>query len=542
MRWLPFSTAKRRWRGLRHWPPDHLPVIAGQRTPAVAVAGKTLALSLSVHSRHNPRVYLGEDAAMSMQQPPGHAIKTEAPDSDAQTRLVADLAHQIGGLGVEIADIAGNVDEVAKRIGQQSAQFKSLNDVTQAMVAANRKIDEAARAAQGAAETARNEVTGSRQAVDDASAHIGALTGAVNRVAERLRDFHAVLGGVAKVSGAIEAVARQTNLLALNATIEAVRAGEAGKGFAVVAAEVKTLAEQSRTAAEQIGSTVAALSSQIDTLIAEGKSASTHAQEVSHGAGIMQSAVHRMQESFVTVEREIDAIARSSAGNSGHYDTVLSALADLAAGVGLSADNLKRADERTQSLLNASETLIAFIAESGVETEDTPLIRIAVDTAQQVTREFERAVDQREITVEQLFDEKYREIPGTNPKQYMTDFIAYTDRVLPAIQDPVQKSHPRIVYCVAWTRSGFLPTHNPDYSHPQRPGDPVWNAAHCRNRRLFDDRVVRKTAASAGKPFLLQTYRRDMGGGKFAMMKDLSAPIFVKGRHWGAFRIGVRQN
>ena len=43
------------------------------------------------------------------------------------------------------------------------------------------------------------------------------------------------------------------------------------------------------------------------------------------------------------------------------------------------------------------------------------------------------------------------------------------------------------------------------------------------------------------RPFLLQTYRRDMGGGSFMLMKDLSSPLWVRGRHWGAFRIGYRQ-
>jgi methyl-accepting chemotaxis protein len=463
-------------------------------------------------------------------------------DPAALERLVAELAHRIGGLGVEIADIAGNLDEVSGRIAQQSSQFKSLNETTVSMVTANRAIDAAARAAQAAAGAAGVEVSQSRDAVESASAHIAALTDAVGRVAERLRTFHAVLGEVATVSGAIESVARQTNLLALNATIEAARAGAAGKGFAVVAAEVKKLAEESRKAAEQIGSTVGALSSQIDNLIADGAAASSHAREANQGAGVMQSTVRRMQDSFATVEREIDQIAQASAANTGRYDGVLAALHELAQGVSLSADNLKRADGRTQTLLNASESLIGDIAGSGIETEDSPLIRIAIETAQRIAREFDAAVDRGEIMLNKLFDESYREIPGSNPKQYMTDFVALTDRLLPPIQDPVQKSHARIVYCVAWTKGGFLPTHNPDYSHPQRPNDPVWNAAHCRNRRLFDDRVVRKTAASAGRPFLLQTYRRDMGGGQFAMMKDLSAPIFVKGRHWGAFRIGVRQD
>jgi methyl-accepting chemotaxis protein len=95
------------------------------------------------------------------------------------------------------------------------------------------------------------------------------------------------------------------------------------------------------------------------------------------------------------------------------------------------------------------------------------------------------------------------------------------------------------VFCVAWARGGYLPTHNPNYRQPQGP-DPVWNNANCRNRRLFNDRAVSKVAANT-KPFLLQTYRRDMGGGNFVLMKDLSSPIFVGGRHWGAFRMGFRQ-
>jgi methyl-accepting chemotaxis protein len=120
----------------------------------------------------------------------------------------------------------------------------------------------------------------------------------------------------------------------------------------------------------------------------------------------------------------------------------------------------------------------------------------------------------------------------------MTDYVQFTDRVLPPIQDPIQKADPRIVFCVAWAKGGYLPTHNPDYCKPQGK-DPAWNAANCRNRRLFNDRAVQKVGANT-KPFLLQTYRRDMGGGKFVLMKDISSPIFVNGRHWGAFRIGFR--
>jgi methyl-accepting chemotaxis protein len=162
-----------------------------------------------------------------------------------------------------------------------------------------------------------------------------------------------------------------------------------------------------------------------------------------------------------------------------------------------------------------------------------------METAARISSEFTAAIKRREITASQLFDENYREIPGSNPSQYMTDYTNFTDRLLPAIQDPLQTLDPRIVFCVAWAKGGYLPTHNPNYRYPQGQ-DAEWNAANCRNRRLFDDRAVRKVSQNR-KPFLLQTYRRNMGYGKFALMKDLSAPILVDGRHWGAFRMGFRE-
>ena len=89
---------------------------------------------------------------------------------------------------------------------------------------------------------------------------------------------------------------------------------------------------------------------------------------------------------------------------------------------------------------------IELIAASGVETADTPLIRVVIDTAQKISSVFEAAVDRGDIRLDQFFDEKYREIPGTNPKQFLTDYVALTDRILPPIQDPIQKIDPRIVF------------------------------------------------------------------------------------------------
>ncbi len=471
--------------------------------------------------------------------PIGDAAPSSAPRAGAKDGFIAELAERLGSLGFEVADIAGNLYDVTARVTSQAEHFRALQHTAEAMVAGNRTIDEAARNAQSAAQAAGSEVDQSRSVVLGAVGHIGELTAAVERIDKRLASFNSVLEQIANVATSIEAIAKQTNLLALNATIEAARAGEAGRGFAVVAGEVKALAEETRKATGRIGAIVGNLTREIGSLIEDSSAAAGHAGEAGTGAKSIEGVIERVHQGFGVVGRQIDAIARSAAANLGHCDAMLGGVGELATGVSLSSANLKQADKRVEVLLGLSETLGEFIVESGIETADKPLIDAVTDAARRISAAFEAAIAKGEITLDALFDENYREIPGTNPKQFLTRYVEFTDRVLPPIQDPLQKLDPRIVFCVAWARGGYLPTHNPNYCRPQGK-DPAWNAANCRNRRLFDDRAVQKIAAST-KKFLIQTYRRDMGAGSFVLMKDCSSPIFVRGRHWGAFRMGYRQ-
>ncbi len=474
---------------------------------------------------------------MSVAQPvksePAAAVPTDAE------RLVDRLSNRIGGLGVELADVTGNLKEVAGRVADQADRFGHLQQTAQTMVSANRQIASASQSVQSATTSAVTEITQSRAAVETAVRHIAELVAAVGRIEARLGSVGTALAQVAKVSGSIEAIAKQTNLLALNATIEAARAGAAGKGFAVVASEVKSLAEATRQATHLIGDTVRDLDGQVGNLIGESGDASLRAKSAGEGAHQIQGIIARVQDGFTSVGREIDGVAKAATSNLAHCDMAIEELNTLAKGVDLSSTDLKLADGRVAKLLDLSENLIAMIADSGVETSDAPLIAVVIDTAKRISAAFESAIERGEITLDQLMDENYREIPGTDPKQYLTDYVAFTDRILPPIQDPIQKIDSRVVFCVAWAHGGYLPTHNPNYRLPQGP-DPVWNSANCRNKRLFNDRAVKKVAANT-KPFLLQTYRRDMGGGNFVLMKDLSSPILVRGRRWGAFRMGFRQ-
>jgi|GEM_PF-160216 len=180
-----------------------------------------------------------------------------------------------------------------------------------------------------------------------------------------------------------------------------------------------------------------------------------------------------------------------------------------------------RLDERLEQLLAA----------------DRAYIDAATDAARSVELAFEAALDNEELNRDDLFDSDYQPVAGTAPQQYLTRFTVLADRVLPPVQEAVLTAVPNVAFCAAVDRNGYLPTHNRCYSQPQRPNDPVWNAANCRQRRIFDDHAG-LTAARNSRPALLQAYDRDMGGGRKVLMKEVDVPIQVRGRHWGALRMG----
>src|SRR5579863_8924697 len=337
------------------------------------------------------------------------------PERSASERLVDQLSNRIGGLGVELADVASNVQEVANRVSTQSEHFTHLQKTAETMVSANHGIADASRAVQSASSEAVGEIVQSRGVVETAVTHIAELVESVGRIETRLAAVSTALAQVAKVSTSIEAIAKQTNLLALNATIEAARAGAAGGGFAVVASEVKSLAEATRQATHQIGDTMRDLDGQLGNLIGESSEASSRAKTASEGAKQIQNIITRVQDGFNKVGQEIDRVAKAATSNLGHCDTVIEELRNLAKGVDLSSSDLNHADERVTKLLDLSESLISLIADTGIETSDAPLIRVVVETAKRISEIFEAAVARGEITLDQLMDEDYRVIPGSDP-------------------------------------------------------------------------------------------------------------------------------
>jgi methyl-accepting chemotaxis protein len=174
-----------------------------------------------------------------------------------------------------------------------------------------------------------------------------------------------------------------------------------------------------------------------------------------------------------------------------------------------------------------------------IQDDNTEAVTRAMEAGAALKKIFEGGIDSGAISIEDMFDTNYVEIPGTNPVQYRTRILDWADRALPAFQEAFLAKDTRMAFCAMIDTNGYLPVHNKIYSHPQRPGDVTWNTANSRNRRIFND-AAGLAAGRNQRAYLIQSYARDMGNGNMVMMREIDVPIRVKGRHWGGFRTAYR--
>lgn len=186
-------------------------------------------------------------------------------------------------------------------------------------------------------------------------------------------------------------------------------------------------------------------------------------------------------------------------------------------------------------------TLIEKIEDKlwAIQDDNTEAVTRAMEAAAALKKIFEGGIDSGAISMEDMFDTNYVEIPGTNPVQYRTKILDWADRALPPFQEAFLAKDKRMAFCAMIDTNGYLPVHNKVYSHPQRPGDVAWNTANSRNRRIFND-PAGLAAGRNQRAYLIQSYARDMGNGNTVMMREIDVPVRVKGRHWGGFRTAYR--
>ncbi|MEL6118441.1 MAG: methyl-accepting chemotaxis protein [Pseudomonadota bacterium] len=465
----------------------------------------------------------------------GKASPKSHPNRRLSDPIISDLAKRTGQLGREIIEVVAFVDDLDDRSHAQRSALSQARQNADEVLDANQSISDSLTDMRQATTDVEGLVETSVTVLQHAGQHSTDIVDHVVEITQHMDDVLEALQQVQAGNQSIRDIAKTVHLLAINARIEAARAGVAGTGFATIASAINELASTTSTTVTAAQASVEDLTQTIRRLSEGSQAARTKTDHVIAGNT-------EMTEALGEISKAMKGLSGQTGGMMDQVGQVLAATGafrqafhEIETSISDTTNRVSAIRQRTSDLVDQTESMVQDSVSVGAKTDDTPFIDRVQSDAAKIAHLFESAIEAGQISKADLFSRSYTTIPSTNPEQKMTPFTRFTDQVLPKIQEAAFKQSPRVVFCAAVNIDGYLPTHNRKFSKPQSK-DVAWNTGNCRNRRIFDDRVGLKAGQNT-RPFLLQVYRRDMGGGVFKVMKDLSAPIIVHGRHWGGLRL-----
>jgi methyl-accepting chemotaxis protein len=253
----------------------------------------------------------------------------------ANINAMASAAEQASANASEVAStterMAANINAMANGAEQASTNASEVADTAEKMSSSMNTIAAAVEEMSASISQIAGNADEARKITEDAIAKSGDATKVMDKLGIAAKE-------IGKVTGVIKKIADKTNLLALNATIEAASAGEAGKGFAVVAVEIKELANQSASSADDIASKIESV--QIDT----GEAVAV----INDVSGIIERINQSVEAIAGHVEQQTKAsneIANNVAQASTGAKRVASSIGEVARGTNEIANNVAQANE-----------------------------------------------------------------------------------------------------------------------------------------------------------------------------------------------------
>ncbi len=451
-------------------------------------------------------------------------------------QFAAIVGSQTDHMMIGAAETAFFIDSVKKKVEQDVASTEAIVRGTEQNADTMDQIARNAQQASKVAASVRTVSVAGRADVDAGLARINRAREEADAASAMMTDLKSRSRQIHGITETINEIAARTNLLALNAAIEAARAGEYGRGFAVVANEVRMLAQRTREATDEIGAMVRAMNEKAESAATGMDAVVRTVTQASQNVEQIHAVLTRIEASATASENEILAIADASLGNVGTTRAIAESILQIRDGMLVTEAALPHAGASAMQLSEHAESLFKATVASGIATSHDGVRQIAQDAASRIGKLFEAAIASGQISAEALFDRRYVPIPETNPQKHTSQFDRFTDQVLPAVQEAILASAPHLAYAGAVDDKGYFPTHNLKFSQPLT-GDYDKDLANNRTKRIFSDRTGSRCGSNT-EAFLLQTYKRDTG----EVMHDLSAPIYVDGKHWGGFRVGYRSS
>ncbi len=253
----------------------------------------------------------------------------------------SSVGNVVAGVASQAEHIRGDAEALAAIAEQTNLQAVA---VANAATIADMNVQTVAAAAEELArsiEEINQRIASSSRMAADAETEVRKTNGTVASLAEAARK-------IGDVVNLIQSIAAQTNLLALNATIEAARAGEAGKGFAVVASEVKTLANQTAKATEEIAAQVG---------------------EIQSVSGSAVDAIQGIGKTIIGISETVTAVAASAEEQEAATREISRNVQQAAVGtreVSANIDGMKESAEKTGSMAHQARSAADSLSKQSV--------------------------------------------------------------------------------------------------------------------------------------------------------------------------------
>ncbi|EAQ30155.1 putative chemotaxis protein [Erythrobacter sp. NAP1] len=455
---------------------------------------------------------------------------------DTATASALDkIPEKCGAVTVGCTDVAGIVEKVITSSETLRAEHEALRGTVTALEADQTKVAEASDEARLLSERAIERLGEGTRLIQSSLGQIGSLLDLVDALGQHVTSFSAAMEQVRRSAQDIDDIAETTNILALNATIEAMRAGDAGRTFAVVASEVKSLANDTRKATEEIAHTIDALGDEASQVIGRIEEGSKASSEAKASVARIESTISSVGDLVEEVDKQNDVIARSTGTISSHVDAVQQVLTSFDTAARENESQLQGAHKRMEDLEMTASDMFDSLVQAGLSPQDSIMVERAQEIAREVAKATEDAIATGEISMAQVFDQDYELIEGSNPKRYRTGLTDWAMRHWQPKLDATKASHGDIIAAACTDTKGYLPTHLSEMSR-EPTGDVVHDTKYCRNGRLMMYPIDRKAKVSTA-PYMMAVYRQEGDGREYQVVRNVYVPLIINGRRWGDFEV-----